>query len=423
MRIKMMKRYIFIAVFVLAAGVAQAANVHGFADVRAGLRMQNDPNQDDESLGELRLQLDVMEYAGPLTLQLRSDFLYDWVLDEHDIDLETGEGAIDLREANVSASPVSWADVKAGRQILTWGTGDLLFINDMFPKDWNSFFIGRDEEYLKAPSDAVKVSLFPSWANIDLVYTPRFDHDRFITGDRISFWNAGLGARSGQDAVADADIPDEWFDDDEISIRVSRNMKGYELALYGYEGFWKSPSGSDMESGRAIFPRLGVYGSSLRGQLMKGIANLEAGYYDSRDDRDGDDPFVHNSEARLLAGYQQELMRDLTLAVQYYVELMMDYGEYEDSLPEGMDAADENRHVLTLRLTQQLLSQNLMLSFFAYWSPSDEDGYLRPSVSYKASDEWKFTAGGNIFMGRDDHTFFGQFEDNNNVYLSARYSF
>ncbi len=62
--------------------------------------------------------------------------------------------------------------ITLGRQILTWGTGDLVFINDLFPKDWVSFFIGRDVEYLKAPSDALKVSAFSSWANLDLVYTP-----------------------------------------------------------------------------------------------------------------------------------------------------------------------------------------------------------------------------------------------------------
>jgi hypothetical protein len=73
-------------------------------------------------------------------------------------------------------------DVKLGRQILTWGTGDLIFINDLFPKDWISFFIGRDTDYLKAPSDAIKVSLFGEQANLDIVYTPQFDSDRFIEG-------------------------------------------------------------------------------------------------------------------------------------------------------------------------------------------------------------------------------------------------
>ena len=44
--------------------------------------------------------------------------------------------------------------------MLTWGTGDLLFINDLFPKNWKSLAIGRDDEYLKDPSGAVKASFF-----------------------------------------------------------------------------------------------------------------------------------------------------------------------------------------------------------------------------------------------------------------------
>ncbi len=41
------------------------------------------------------------------------------------------------------------ADLRLGRQIVTWGVGDLLFVNDVFPKDWSAFFSGRPLEYLK----------------------------------------------------------------------------------------------------------------------------------------------------------------------------------------------------------------------------------------------------------------------------------
>ena len=99
--------------------------------------------------------------------------------------------------------------ITLGRQILTWGTGDLVFINDLFPKDWVSFFIGRDVEYLKAPSDALKVSAFSGWANLDLVYTPRFDADRFIDGRRLSFFNTGRGRLTGRDAVVLVERPAE----------------------------------------------------------------------------------------------------------------------------------------------------------------------------------------------------------------------
>lgn len=54
-------------------------------------------------------------------------------------------------------------------------------------------------------------------------------------------------------------------------------------------GFWKSPAGTNALSGQATFPKLFVYGASLRGHIFRGIANVELGYYDSREDSDGDD--------------------------------------------------------------------------------------------------------------------------------------
>ena len=36
-------------------------------------------------------------------------------------------------------------DLKIGQQVLTWGTGDYVFLNDLFPKDYQSFFSGRDD--------------------------------------------------------------------------------------------------------------------------------------------------------------------------------------------------------------------------------------------------------------------------------------
>jgi len=378
----------------------------GFIDARYGLRTQSDPNKGDTSLEELRLQYGGIWYHNLFTLTARSDFLYDGVANHHDrIDLEAGEGPIDLRELNVLFTPVPWADVKVGRQILTWGTGDLLFINDLFSKDWKSFFSGRDEEYLKAPSDALFMSFFPSWATIDVAYIPRFDADRFIDGERFSYWGpAGLTGTELQ-----TDKPEDWFEDDEIAARIYHTFKGVVVAAYGYSGYWKTPQGFDPLSGENTFPKLSAYGASARGTLAGGIASLEAGYYDSREDRGGDDPLIPDSQVRLLAGYEHEIVQNLTGAAQYYLEHTPDAGD--------------NRHVLTLRLTQMLMNQNLTLGLFSYWSPDDQDGYLRPSAAYKLTDSWLLEARGNIFVGNHNYTFFGQFEDNSNVALAVRYSF
>jgi Protein of unknown function (DUF1302) len=397
-------------------------DLSGFVGRSLGLRTQKD-DQKDATLGDMRLQLELEKQWERASARLTVDFLYDPVFDDHDVELEEGTGAIDLREAFLSATPVDFADLKVGRQILTWGTGDLVFINDLFPKDWRSFFIGRDNEYLKAPSDALKVSLFNKAANLDVVYTPRFDADRFIDGKRISYWNPVEGKRVGRDVPVQYRRPDDWFEDDELALRLYRNVGGYELAAYYYRGFWKSPSGMHPLTGKALFQDLDVYGASVRGKLGKGIANFEFGYYRSDEDLDGDDEFVKNGQLRFLLGYAQELARDFSVGAQWYVEHMLDHSPYAAETPPGAPEDDQSRHVLTLRLTRLLLKQNLRLSLFTYWSPTDRDAYLRPKAHYKINDSWSAELGGNIFLGEEEYTFFGQFEKNNNIYASLRFSF
>ena len=102
---------------------------------------------------------------------------------------------------------------------------------------------------------------------------------------------------------------------------------------------------------------------------------------------------------------------------------MMDYDEYEETLATGTPKKDEYRSLLTLRLTKLLMNQNLRLSLFGYYSPSDQDTYIRPIINYKASDSLALEMGANIFEGRDDHTFFGQFHYNTNLYGAVRFSF
>jgi len=400
--------------------------VGGFFDLRSGLRTQRDGTQRRTSLAETRLDLDVeKEFDGGAILKLRPDFVFDPVTSRgaDRFDLEGGRGWLDLREANLALSPTRWMDLKLGRQILTWGTGDLVFLNDLFPKDWNSFLLGRNVEYLKAPSDAIKTSLYSDLANLDVVFTPRFDADRYIDGDRVSFWNPQYGRRTGRHQYVHVDQPDNGFSDSETAWRLSRTIRGYEAALYGYYGFWKSPAGYQSFGGKAAFPPLSAYGWRVRGPLGKGIANFEMSYYDSRDDRDGDAPLVRNSEFRGLAGYTFELARDLSIGFQYYLEHMTDYDDYRTSLPRGMATAEQNRHVLSTRVTQLAMNQNLTLSLFAFYSPSEDDTYLRPTASYKITDNWLVEAGANFFVGSRDYTFYGQFEDNSNVYAAMRYSF
>ena len=389
--------------------------LRGFWDMRAGSRIQSDKAQSkDATLGEMRLQLRTDKSWDKVFFEFTGDGVFDAV-DER--------ARLDIRQMRLTWTPVDMLDIRIGRQVLTWGTGDMLFINDLFPKDWVSFFSGRDTEYLKAPSNAVRVGWFHEWLNVEVVYSPQFDSDRHITGKRISYYNPLAGGSAGREQQLKTDKPDDWFDDDEIALRLYRTIGSTQVALYGYSGYWKSPGGMQLLTGRATFPKLRVYGASVRGAIGRGIGHAEVGYYDSYQDGSGRNPFINNSEFRMLLGYEREIARELTMGVQYYLEYMMDYGRYRQSLPFFMVARDRDRHVFTLRLTKLLMNQNLILSFFGYMSPSDRDAYLRPAITYKINDHWTVETGGNVFLGAHSTSFFGQFKDNTNVYASVRLFF
>lgn len=386
--------------------------VHGFVEVRAGIRTQHDPHEKDASLLETRLQGEVSTQADWVQLKFKGDVWFDGILEQ---------ARYETREAWAFLRPTEFLDLKIGRQVLTWGTGDLVFLNDLFPKDWQSYFLGRDAEYLKAPCDSAKISLFSEHINADIVVTPRFARDRFITGQYVSYWNGMLGRLAGNESQLHYNVPDHWFEDTEYAVRLYRTVKAYELAFYGYLGFWKGPAGLN-PLGEGIFPRLHVYGASARGPIAGGIGNIEVAWYNSLEDPDGRDPSINNSEMRYLVGFTREIGRDFTGSVQYYVEQLLDYHHYREHF-EGDHPRDELRHVLTLQLTKLLMHQNLELSLAGYWSPSDADAYLRPKALYKWTDHISQELGANIFLGRQDNTMFGQYKANTNVYMALRYSF
>jgi hypothetical protein len=170
-------------------------------------------------------------------------------------------------------------------------------------------------------------------------------------------------------------------------------------------------------------PRLDTFGASATGSLRGGVASLEGAYLDSREDRTGTNPAIDNSSVKALAGYSLPLWRDATLALQGYLEWLLDHDAYLRTLSPGSPARDERRWLATVRLTQQLRNQTLTASLFAFWGVTERDGYLIPSVRYAATDDVWLEIGGNLFVARHPYTMFGALDKNDNVYATVRYGF
>lgn len=414
----------------LVAAVAQAASagelddlgvsLHGFVLIdyaaRATGKGPEGSRARDFAFGEERgrLELGIEPQAIDAAAMFKLDAFHDAIAGE--ADLEVREAYIDYR-----AGPL---DLRLGRQVATWGVGDLVFVNDLFPKDYFSFFVGRPIEYLKIPSDGLRATLTSGIASADLVAIPFFTADRLPEPGRFVFGFdpfASVTTRKTEE-------PEASFRNTELAARLYRSILETDVALYAYRGFFHSPSfrPDDPLAPTALtsfFPPLSAYGASAQRNLLGGVLGLEGAYYDSRDDRSGRDPLVPNSSARWLAGFQRELFTDFTVGVQHVSDLMLEYDPYRESLPPGFPRAARYRQTLTFRVTELLLNQTLRLSAFAFYGITERDFLIIPEVEYKVFDRLSVALGGNAFGGAHGWTTFGEFRDDGNVYFWARFSF
>lgn len=400
-------------VMVAPEGVAGGLNLGGFVQSHGAARTSDVDCQTgtecDWMAADLRMQLKAegADDAGRSAFLGRFDLLYDAT--ENDTRLDTRELYGDLISEKFS--------VRAGRQVVTWGVGDLLFINDTFPKDWTAFFTGQPIQYMKLGSDALKLDYFGSAANLEVLIAG-FRPDRLPDARHFVFVDPlppGLPRRTVE--------PGNGADELEISSKLSGSIGSWELAGYVSRTHYRSPA---MQVGATeivgIYPRLNAYGFSLTGPVGKGVVSLESGYYDSRDDRDGRDSSVENSQLRNLIGYSRQLWEDATLGVQLYGEWMKNYGAYRETLPAGFSIRDRVRKVGTLRFTQMLAHQTVIFNVFAFWGLSEKDRYFIPSLRYAFSDNLWTELGANVFGGNRNGTF-GSLQDNSNVYLTLRYAY
>jgi len=386
----------------------------GFIEGALGSRWDTDPQTGSKgTLREVRVRAETDWANDALSIGFKGDVLYDDIVEEFDVD---------IRDLTLAFSPGTNLDVKLGRQVLTWGTSDLVFLNDLFPKDWVSFFSGRDTEYLKAPSNSARFNLYTSLVNIDFAWTPVFEPDNYLTGERFSFFSPLAGGKVAPDPPLSADEPTQNFGNGEFALRLFRTINGTEYALYGYRGFFKQPLGLNDQL-MPDFPPMTSLGGSLRRSQWSGLVNAEVSYYFSRDDRNGSDPSIPNDQLRLLLGFEREAITNFNIGIQYYLEWTQDHDDLIENSPTPEFEPDEYRYLFTTRLTYRAMMDKLIWSLFVFYSPSDKDYYVRPKLTWRYSDQWTLEGGLSLFNGADEHTFFGQLDDNSNAYARVRYNY
>ncbi|MDP3981748.1 MAG: hypothetical protein Q8Q33_10075 [Chlamydiota bacterium] len=413
---------LFISFVFIPFAFTEELSLHGFFQTNYSVRVNEDKprgaKQGNLILGEERAQLKASFYPQKRKtgIFVKSDFYHDWV--EKDWAFDFREGYLDFMADKIG--------FRIGRQIYTWGVGDLLFINDVFPKDWEAFFEGRPLEYLKIGTDSLKLDVYSDIVSAEAVFMPFFEPDDLPSAGRFHFFDPYPNMLNRELEKLDSGF--EKFSNMEYALRLYRYIGDFEFGAYAYKGFFRSPAmrADNFNSPTTIslfYPELAVYGLIAQRSALWGVLSTEYGYYDSLDDRSGEDPGISNSQSRFLIGYQKAFPDDFTVGIQYYGQLMHQYSRYEDNLPSAFTKRNELHQYITLRLTKLLKYQTLRLSLFAFYSPDEKDFFITPELSYNFTDNLLGMIGMNIFTGAEDNTTFGQHKKDSNIYITVRYSF
>jgi hypothetical protein len=398
---------------------AEAPSIKGFLQTNYSVRITGaklpGAKRHALMLGEERGRLEGSFYPSKskVGFDVKGDVFHDWVADSWGVQLR--EGYMDYL--------MDKFDVRIGRQIVTWGAGDLLFINDVFPKDWQALYLGRPLEYLKKGVDAGKLSLYTNLASAEFIAIPHFTPDNLPSAGRFFFFDPYPNITNRE-----TNEPKTTFENTEYALRIYRSLGGADLSAYAYKGFYRDPGmrADNLTSPTTIsyfYPKLAVYGASLQKSALGGVISAEYGYYDSIDDRSGKNPGIENSQSKFLIGYQKAFQNDLTIGLQYYGELMSQYKEYKADLPQAFFRKKQLHQYITLRVTKLLKYQTVKLSLFTFYSPDEEDFFITPEASINVTDNMLLTLGVNIFTGVKGNTTFGQHHKDSNLYMLAKYSF
>lgn len=413
---------VFSAVMCTTAPIVMAQpQLGGFVETIQAVRVEFnralDPSHDfldwDHPRSEIRSQLSMRDSRERSDIFVRIDVIGDNTQNSSFVT------SVDLREAFILLRAARWLDIKAGQQVATWGTGDLVFANDLFPKDWVAFFVGLDDSYLKRPQSLLRISIYSGRTTFEWAVSPRFTQDRIEDPDRISLYDplAQTTVESGVSRFVTGHA--------ETAARFAGRIGDSEWALYGYWGHWPVPVGVqfDQDSAWLYHPELAAWGASIRLPLGSFLSHAEFAYYHSLDDPHGNHPWIANSELRAFAGTEKSLGREWTAGTQYFVIWTTPDNLAETDSPGDAPRFDELRSTATVRITKWAMHQTLMLSVFAFWGITDQDYHARPLVTYLFSDAVSVSVGASIIGGDEIYTTFGQYQGNSNAFARLRFSF
>jgi hypothetical protein len=337
-----------------------------------------------------------------------------------DRDLELG-----LREAYMDMYFNNF-DLRMGKQQIIWGKAEGVFITDVVaPKDLREFLL-PDFDEIRMGITVLKLNYYFGSSTLEAVWTPVFTPTQMP--DEGSIWRPELNFPMAPEFDFSRSEVNPSIENSEIYMRFSQMGSGFDYELVGGHFWFDDPAlhitrefdpASMQLTGITVAPeyhRVTMGGGSISVPVGPLLLRAEGAYYSGRYFQTTK-PMVPGGKLKkdnmhYMTGLDYNLW-GITLSAQFIQEYILDY-------EEGMQN-DEFDNTMTFLAKKDFLREKLWVELFSYIGINNEDALIRPKVTYNFADGFDVLGGANIFLG--DIGRFGQYNDNDMLYVKLKYSF
>lgn len=317
-------------------------------------------------------------------------------------------------------------DIRVGKQQIIWGKAEGVFITDVVaPKDLREFLL-PDFDEIRLGITVLKLNYYFGNSTLEAVWAPVFTPTQMPEGGSI--WQPRMDFPAPVSFDYSQAEMDPALKNSEVYLRFSTMASGFDYELVGGY-FWYDDPGIQITrhidpvsmqlSSLTLMPeyhRVSMGGGSISMPVGSLLLRAEGAYYSGRYFQT-QNPAVaggklEKNNLHYMAGLDYNLA-GITLSAQFIQEYILNH-------EEGMqnDALD---NTMTFMAKKDFLREKLWMEFFSYIGFNNKDALLRPKITYNFADGFEVLGGANIFLG--DAGRFGQYKDNDMVYLKLKYSF
>ena len=361
----------------------------------------------------------VMSSRTRLRLEMRVDYgeasLYSSMNLAYNSLLKDQTGAF-LREAYFNYAG-NFLEVKAGRQIVTWGVADGLRITDLIsPMDYTEF-MANDYDDIRVPVNAIDLKYPGERFTAEVIFVPVPEYFVLPMGEDNP-WNMPVPDRARMDL---SDTPEKRLKNSEYGGRLRFFLENLDFSLTAMHTYNKSPvtvASYDPQTDsiliKGVYKPMDVVGGDVSIPAGEFVFRVEvATYFDEPIALKNSSGYLLKHSLNGLLGFDWYAGDNWTFMAQYMHKFII---EHSDKL--GME---ENVSMLTARVSKELLNNTLKLSVYGIFDVDNVGFYVRPAADYLLNDQITLSLGADFLGGRRGT--FKSYEKNDQIWVKGKFFF